>query len=587
MMFSESVRMNKRSDETCRFRVAAMRDSRRQFGKTALFLLASSSWLLLASLATSCSFLSAPLARSRLVQLSGRSSSPVVSLLDSDSYSESESSPLAGAATFTAGVAAMASAALAVAAFATRRPVQRRLVGSPCLSANGASRRLITLAAVPSTHVETLDMKGIRADFPALNQDAKPGIPLIYLDNAATSQKPRQVLEEMTRFYSEDNSNVHRGMHALSIRATEAFEGARSKVASFINAAGPEEIVFTRNATEGVNLVARTWGSANLRPGDEILLTVMEHHSNLVPWQLLAQASGATLRFAGVTANGTLDTESFESLLGPKTRLVAMCHVSNVLGCVNPIEWVAERAHAVGAKLLVDACQSVPHMPVDVQKLGADWLVASSHKMCGPTGIGFLWGRAEVLRASPPFLGGGEMINEVSLETSTYNDIPHKFEAGTPAYAEAVALGAACDYLSTLGMDKIAEREHALTEHLWRSVRELPGIVTYGPTPAEQPNRASLVCFTVEGCHANDLATLVDQERGVAMRSGHHCTQPLHKQLGIPASARLSAYFYNTFEEIDVAVGALKDAINLVRGDPSTDEAFALDPAMAAALADL
>ncbi|CAE8609677.1 unnamed protein product, partial [Polarella glacialis] len=298
-------------------------------------------------------------------------------------------------------------------------------------------------------------------------------------------------------------------------------------------------------------------------------------------------ASGATLRFAGVTANGTLDTESFESLLGPKTRLVAMCHVSNVLGCVNPIEWVAERAHAVGAKLLVDACQSVPHMPVDVQKLGADWLVASSHKMCGPTGIGFLWGRAEVLRASPPFLGGGEMINEVSLETSTYNDIPHKFEAGTPAYAEAVALGAACDYLSTLGMDKIAEREHALTEHLWRSVRELPGIATYGPTPAEQPNRASLVCFTVEGCHANDLATLVDQERGVAMRSGHHCTQPLHKQLGIPASARLSAYFYNTFEEIDVAVGALKDAINLVRGDPSTDEAFALDPAMAAALADL
>jgi len=277
---------------------------------------------------------------------------------------------------------------------------------------------LIAAAKRTRRSAKELDVEKIRADFPALNQEVKPGVPLVYLDNAATSQKPKQVLAELNRFYSQDNSNVHRGMHALSIRSTEAVEAARAKVSAFVNAEGPEEIIFTRNATEAINLVARTWGSANLGPEDEILLSVMEHHSNLVPWQQLAQTSGAKLKFAHIRPNGTLDTDEWESLLTSNTKLVALCHVSNVLGCVNPIKWAAERAHSVGAKMLVDACQSVPHMPVDVRELGADWLVASSHKMCGPTGIGFLWGRADVLRSSPPFLGGGEMIDEVKLESA-------------------------------------------------------------------------------------------------------------------------------------------------------------------------
>jgi len=423
----------------------------------------------------------------------------------------------------------------------------------------------------------------IRSDFPALQQEVKPGVPLVYLDNAATSQKPSQVIDELHRFYRQDNSNVHRGMHTLSMRSTEAFELARQKVAAFVNAPDGHEIVFTRNATEAINLVARTWAAANIKSGDEIVLTVMEHHANLVPWQLLAESTGAVLRFGRLRSDGTLDVEQFESLIGERTKLVALCHVSNVLGCVNPIPRLADRAHAVGAKLLVDACQSVPHMPVDVQSLGADWLVASGHKMCGPTGIGFLWGRAELLRASPPFLCGGEMIDEVKLEGSTYNDIPHKFEAGTPAFAEAVALGAACEYLTKLGMDKVAEREHVLSAHLWKRLAAVPGVQLYGPSPSVQPDRASLVCFNVDGCHANDLATLVDQDGGVAMRSGHHCTQPLHTELGITASARLSAYFYNTVEEIDAAVDALEVAINLIRSGPTGDESD-LDPAMAALL---
>eukprot|EP00439_Symbiodinium_sp_Y106_P082791 s611_g22.t1 len=339
--------------------------------------------------------------------------------------------------------------------------------------------------------------EGLRSDFPALQQEVKPGVPLVYLDNAATSQKPKQVLDELNRFYSQDNSNVHRGMHTLSMRSTEAFETARQKVAKF-------EIVFTRNATEAINLVARTWGAANIEKGDEIVLTVMdrpssgsvqacmgvkfpEHHANLVPWQLLAESTGAVLRFGRLRDDGTLDVEQFESLIGDRTRLVALCHVSNVLGCVNPVERVAKLAHSVGAKVLVDACQSVPHMPVDVQTLGADWLVASGHKMCGPTGIGFLWGRGEILRESPPFLGGGEMIDQVTLEGSTFNDIPHKFEAGTPAFAEAVALGAACEYLTNLGMAAVSQREHELAKHLWSRLEALPGIHLYGPSPETQP----------------------------------------------------------------------------------------------------
>eukprot|EP00434_Breviolum_minutum_P027327 symbB.v1.2.024164.t1/scaffold2264.1/size174359/19 len=369
-------------------------------------------------------------------------------------------------------------------------------------------------------------------------------------------------------------------MHTLSMRSTEAFEGARKKVANFVNG-DVHEIIFTRNATEAINLVARTWGAANISSGDEILLTVMEHHSNLVPWQQLAESNGAKLKFGRLLSNGTLDIEHFESLINERTKLVGLCHVSNVLGCVNPIERIAKKCHSLNAKLMVDACQSVPHMPVDVQSLGADWLVASSHKMCGPTGIGFLWGRAELLRSSPPFLGGGEMIDTVTLEGSTYNDIPHRFEAGTPAYAEAVALGSACDYLQHLGMKAIATREHRLSRKLWERVAALPGVTVYGPSPEEDPDRASLVCFNVEGCHANDLATIVDQDRGIAMRSGHHCTQPLHTELGVAASARLSAYFYNTEEEIDAAVDALEAAIELIRSGQGGET---LDPAMAALL---
>lgn len=424
-------------------------------------------------------------------------------------------------------------------------------------------------AARATATASKLDVLRLRADFPALQQQVRPGVPLVYFDNAATSQKPTPVLSELSRFYSTDNSNVHRGMHTLSIRSTEAFEGARSKVASFINANDSIEVIFTRNATEAINLVARSWGRANVGPGDEIVLSVMEHHSNLVPWQQLAEEVGAKLRFVPITKEGVLDREAFEKVLSPRTKLVSMCHVSNVLGCVNPVEWVAEKAHAVGARFLIDACQSTPHMPIDVQKLGADWLVASSHKMCGPTGIGFLWGKAEVLRAAPPFLGGGEMIDEVQLERSTYTDIPHKLEAGTPAFAEAVGLGAACDYLSDLGMEAVAEQEHKLTAYLWQKLSELPGVTLYGPSPALCPNRAALVCFNVDGCHPMDLSTLVDQERGVAMRAGHHCCQPLHRELGVQASARLSAYFYNTEEEIDVAVNALRKAIKLLRADAS------------------
>lgn len=384
-------------------------------------------------------------------------------------------------------------------------------------------------------------------------------MPLVYLDNAATSQKPLSVLDEHRRFYLEDNSNVHRGMHTLSVRATEAFEGARAKVAEFIGA-DPVEVVFTRNATESINLVAYTWGRAHVARGDEILLTVMEHHSNLVPWQVLAQEVGAVVRYVRVAADGTFDRESFESQLNDRTRLVSVCHVSNVLGCINPVEWVVERAHAVGARVLVDACQSVPHMPVKVNQLGADWLVASGHKMCGPSGVGFLWGKADILRGTAPFLGGGEMIDVVTLEGSTFADIPHKFEAGTPAFAEAVALGAACDFLMRLGMEHVAEHERVLSERLWQKVQEIPGVEIYGP----RSPRAALVAFNVSGCHANDLATLVDQD-GVAMRAGHHCCQPLHTELHTTGSARLSAYVYNTVDEIDYACEALKNAAQMLR----------------------
>jgi cysteine desulfurase/selenocysteine lyase len=405
----------------------------------------------------------------------------------------------------------------------------------------------------------------VRQDFPILAQKIYEK-PLIYFDNAATSQKPHAVLNSLLNYYERDNANVHRGAHSLSIRATESYEGARNKVAKFINAAHREEIIYTRNASEAINLVAYSWGLSNLNRGDEIILSVMEHHSNIVPWQIIAQKTGAVIKYVQLTETEEFDLEQYKSLLSNKTKLVAVVHVSNTLGCINPIEEIIELAHQFGAKVLVDACQSVPHMAIDVQQINCDWLVASGHKMCGPTGIGFLYGKQEILTAMPPFLGGGEMISEVYFDHSTYGELPHKFEAGTPAIAEAIALGAAVDYLTTIGMDKIHAYEEELTTYLFKKLVEIPQLKIYGATSKlDGKNRAALAAFNVEGIHASDLSTLLDHE-GVAIRSGHHCTQPLHRLFNASGSARASLYFYNTRTEIDAFIVALKDTIDFFGG---------------------
>jgi cysteine desulfurase/selenocysteine lyase len=401
----------------------------------------------------------------------------------------------------------------------------------------------------------------VRADFPILTQTVN-GHPLVYFDNAATSQKPQAVLDAIQHYYTRDNANVHRGVHALSARATDAYEGARDKVAAFVGAASRDEIVFTRNASEAINLVAYSWGMSQLQQGDEIILSVMEHHSNLVPWQFVAQRTGAVLKFVELTDTQEFDLDQFRSLLSDNTKLVAVNHVSNTLGCINPVQEIVTLAHQYGAKVLIDACQSTPHLPLDVKTLDCDWLVASGHKMCGPTGAGFLYGKLEVLKAMPPFLGGGEMIADVFLDRATYAELPHKFEAGTPAISEAIALGAAVDYLNTVGMDAISAYEHDLTAYLYQQLNPIPQITLYGPQPqADGSGRAALATFTVEGVHAQDLSTLLDQS-GIAIRSGHHCTQPLHRILGVSSTARASLYFYNTREEIDVFIAALKDTID-------------------------
>lgn len=396
-----------------------------------------------------------------------------------------------------------------------------------------------------------------RPDFPLLAQEIH-GHPLIYFDNAATSQKPRQVLQRLQQYYEWENANVHRGVHTLSNRATQAYEEARGKCAQLLHAPQPECLIFTRNATEAINLVAYSWGMSQLQPGDEIILTVMEHHSNLVPWQWVAQRTGAVLRFVGLTPAETLDRDHYQALLSNRTKLVACTYVSNTLGCVNPVADLIAQAHHWGAKVLVDACQAVPHMEVDVQALDCDWLVASGHKMCGPTGVGFLYGKPELLRQMPPFLGGGEMIADVFWDRSNYADIPHKFEAGTPAIAEAIMLGAAVDYLQQVGLARIHAYEQELVAYLWQKLQEVPGIRLLGPAP---PERAGLVAFTLAEIHPHDLSTLLD-EAGIAIRAGHHCTQPLHRYLHIPASARASLYFYNTRAEIDRFVEVLREAVD-------------------------
>jgi cysteine desulfurase/selenocysteine lyase len=424
---------------------------------------------------------------------------------------------------------------------------------------------LPTPTSAPAKAAVVEDLAALtRPDFPLLAQQACLGQPLIYLDYAATSQKPRQVLEALQHYYGFDNANVHRGAHQLSARATDAFEGAREKTATFVGAATPREIVFTRNATEAINLVARSWGEAFLRPGDEILLTVMEHHSNLVPWQLLAARTGAVLRHAGLTESGELDLEDLRSKLNERTRLVSVVHISNTLGCLNPVAAIARLAHDAGALILVDACQSLPHIPVKVSQLGADFLVGSSHKLCGPTGMGFLWAREALLEAMPPFLGGGEMIQDVYLDRSSWAELPHKFEAGTPAIGEAVGMGAALDYLTAIGLERIHAWEQRLTRQLFDRLQAIEGLRVLGPTPEQQPDRGALAAFTVEGLHAHDLAALLDAA-GICIRSGHHCTQPLHRHYGLAATARASLGFTSTPEEIDRFAEELRSSVAFLR----------------------
>jgi len=402
--------------------------------------------------------------------------------------------------------------------------------------------------------VVPFDVAAVRADFPALAQTVH-GRPLVYLDNAATTQKPRQVIDALAGYYAHDNANVHRGVHALSERATEAYEGARHKVRAFIGANSIAEVIFTRNATESINLVARAWGDANVGQGDEVLITGMEHHSNIVPWQLLCERRGATLRVVPIDDSGDLVMDEFGRLLSSRTKMVAVAHLSNALGTINPVEEITARAKAAGATVLIDGSQAAYHMGVDVRAIGADFYVFTGHKVYGPTGIGVLYGRESVLDAMPPFLGGGDMIRTVTLEGSTWNDLPYKFEAGTPHIAGAIGLGAAIDYVRAIGFDAIGAHESRLLARATEAVQSVPGTRIVGTAR----HKASVVSFVMAGIHPHDIGTIVDRE-GVAIRTGHHCAQPVMDRFGIPATARASFAMYNTLEEIDTLVAALNRA---------------------------
>ncbi|HEX6306668.1 MAG TPA: cysteine desulfurase [Longimicrobiales bacterium] len=400
------------------------------------------------------------------------------------------------------------------------------------------------------------DIARLRADFPILSQAAN-GRPLAYLDNAATSQKPRVVVDAVTRFLLEDNANVHRGLYDLARRATEAYENARVRLARFINAPAPEEVIWVRGTTEAINLVAASWGGANLRPGDEIVLTLLEHHSNIVPWQLIAQRTGAVIRWVDIDEQGRLRLEQYDALLNERTKIVAVGHVSNALGTINPVRDIVDKAHAVGALVLVDGAQAAPHLPVDVQALGCDFYALSGHKMCGPMGIGVLWGRRELLDAMPPYQGGGEMIDTVTTEGSTWAKVPHKFEAGTPSAADAVGMAAACDYLDGIGHDTLWAYEQELTRYALERLPQVDGLTLFGPRSLEE--RTAVFSFALKGVHPHDIATVLDAE-GIAVRAGHHCAGPLMTRLGVPATARASLYLYNTTEEIDRLADALGTA---------------------------
>jgi cysteine desulfurase/selenocysteine lyase len=413
--------------------------------------------------------------------------------------------------------------------------------------------------STPEAPASTLDVARIREDFPILRETSH-GKPIVYLDNAASTQKPRQVIDAISRHYQHDNANVHRGIHELSNRASDAYDHARTRVAALLGIQDPAELVWTRGTTEALNLVAYAWCGANLRPGDEILLSVLEHHSNLVPWQLAGKRHGARLRFLEIDDQGRLDLSRLDDVLTERTRIVSLAHVSNALGTVNPIREIAAKAKAAGALMVVDGAQSAPHLPVDVPSLGADFYAFSGHKMCGPTGIGGLWGRREVLEAMPPFHGGGDMIEWVELETSTYAPIPTKFEAGTPNIAGAVGLGAAADYLSGVGRDAILAHERHLIGYAIERLSEIPELEILGPRSLEE--RSGVVSFTLADIHPHDLATILDSE-GVAIRAGHHCCQPLMKCLGVGSTTRASFYLYNTVEEVDALVAALHKARGL------------------------
>lgn len=399
--------------------------------------------------------------------------------------------------------------------------------------------------------VNAFDVERVRRDFPVLHQRVR-NKPLVYLDNAATTQKPQAVIDAVEHYYRFDNANVHRGVHTLSERATAAYEGAREKVRAFLNARSTREIVFTRGTTEAINLVAASWGRANVRAGDEILITEMEHHSDIVPWQMLCEQVGATLKVAPITDEGELILERFEALLSARTRLVGIVHCSNALGTINPIERIIERAHAAGAVVLVDGAQSVAHLAVDVQRLGCDFYAFSGHKLYGPTGIGVLYGKEKHLAAMPPYQGGGEMIKYVSFDKTVYNDLPYKFEAGTPHISGAVGLGAAIDYVKEIGLDAIATYEHALLAYATEALASVPGLRLIGTAK----DKAGILSFALERIHPHDVGSILDHE-GVAIRAGHHCAMPVMQHYCVPATARASLAMYNTRADIDALVRAI------------------------------
>jgi len=399
----------------------------------------------------------------------------------------------------------------------------------------------------------SLNINEIRKDFPILERETSDGVRVVYLDSTATSQKPLSVIEAMNDYYRRSNANIHRGVHTLAEEATAMYEDARVKIAKFVNAPSAKQIIYTRNTTESINLVAYTWARANIKAGDLVILTEMEHHSNLVPWHILQAELGFELDFIPVTESGLLDLDAYKSLLNRTPKLVSFTHMSNVLGTINPAAEIIRLAHEAGAVTLVDAAQSVPHLKVDVQALDADFLAFSAHKMCGPTGIGALYGKVDLLEKMPPFLGGGDMIKEVKLRSFRPNSLPHKFEAGTPAIAEAVGFGAATDYLNSVGMDNIAAHEHEITEYAIERLEEIPGVKVFGP---DAQHKGGVTAFTLEGVHPHDVAQVLDKD-GIAVRAGHHCAQPLHEKFGIPATSRASFYLYNTKEEVDLLVNGI------------------------------